>query len=194
MKDMKEDYLWDRSGEPDTELQKLEEILGTLKYQPRPLQIPDDLQIGGQRRYFQPFAIAAVIALFAVVMGLWIFFNRTTSAPPQTAEQKSPEVQKGVEKGPSKNAEDKTGNEEVASYRPEHKRKPRAANRNLVAGNRVPSIRKDTRQPELTPEELAEKQQLLTALRLVSAKLNVAQRRTQGSPQSNTIRNQRKIG
>src|ERR1044072_4231591 len=99
MKDMKEDYLWDRSGEPDAELQKLEEILGTLKYQPRPLRIPDDLQIGGRRRYFQPLAIAAAIALFAVVVGLWIFFNRTTSAPPQTAEKKSPAVQKGVEAG-----------------------------------------------------------------------------------------------
>ena len=194
MKDMKEDYLWDRSGEPDAELQKLEEILGTLKYQPRPLRIPDDLQIGGQRRYFQPFAIAAAIALFAVVMGLWIFFNRTNSAPPQTAEQKSPEVQKGVEAGPANNSGDKKGTEEVVSDRPENKRKPRPANRNLVVRHRVPSIRKDTSQPELTAEELAEKQQLLTALRLVSAKLNVAQRRTQGSPQSNTIRNQRKIG
>jgi hypothetical protein len=37
MKDMKEDYLWDRSGEPDPELQKLDEILGTLRYQPQPL-------------------------------------------------------------------------------------------------------------------------------------------------------------
>src|ERR1044072_3797074 len=150
MKDMKEDYLWDRSGEPDAELQKLEEILGTLKYQPRPLRIPDDLQIGGRRRYFQPLAIAAAIALFAVVVGLWIFFNRTTSAPPQTAEKKSPAVQKGVEAGPANNAAKKKGNEEVVVYRPEHKRKPRPANRNLVARNRVPSIRKDTSQPKLT--------------------------------------------
>ena len=190
MKDMKEDYLWDRSGEPDAELQKLEEILGTLKYQPRPLRIPDDLQIGGQRRYFQPFAIAAAIGLFAVVLGLWIFFNRTTSAP-QTAEKKSPAVQKETVESarPSKPVK-----EETASYRLESKRKPRQSNRSLLARHRAPSIRKETVEPELTPEELAEKQQLLTALRLVSAKLNVAQRRTQGVPQTNTIRNQRKIG
>src|SRR6266545_7807215 len=31
------DYLWDRTGEPDPEIQELEEILGTLRYQPRPL-------------------------------------------------------------------------------------------------------------------------------------------------------------
>jgi hypothetical protein len=41
---------------------------------------------------------------------------------------------------------------------------------------------------------LAEKEQLLIALRLVSAKLNLAQRRTQVAPQPDTIRNQRKIG
>ena len=34
------DYLWDKTGEPDPEVQELEEILGTLRYQPRPLEIP----------------------------------------------------------------------------------------------------------------------------------------------------------
>ena len=42
--------------------------------------------------------------------------------------------------------------------------------------------------------ELAEKEQVLVALRLVSFKLNVAQRRTQGTPQINPIRNQHRIG
>jgi hypothetical protein len=55
-------------------------------------------------------------------------------------------------------------------------------------------IRQEVREPQLTPQELAEKEQLLVALRLVSAKLNVAQRRTQGTPQLNPIRNQHKIG
>jgi len=35
--------------------------------------------------------------------------------------------------------------------------------------------------PQLTPAELAEKEQVLVALRLVSFKLNVAQRKAQGS-------------
>ena len=34
------DYLWDKTGEPDPEVQQLEEILSTLRYQPRPLEIP----------------------------------------------------------------------------------------------------------------------------------------------------------
>ena len=34
---MNEDYLWDKSGEPDPQIQQLEEILGTLRYRSRPL-------------------------------------------------------------------------------------------------------------------------------------------------------------
>ncbi|HMJ24732.1 MAG TPA: hypothetical protein VK475_02855, partial [Pyrinomonadaceae bacterium] len=52
----------------------------------------------------------------------------------------------------------------------------------------------ETRQPKLTAEELAEKEQVLVALRLVSFKLNLAQRKTQGAPQLNPIRNQHRIG
>ena len=37
---MKDDYLWDGSGEPDPEIRELEDILGELRYQPRPLEIP----------------------------------------------------------------------------------------------------------------------------------------------------------
>jgi hypothetical protein len=48
--------------------------------------------------------------------------------------------------------------------------------------------------PSLTEEELAQKEQVLIALRLVSAKLNLAQRKAQGLPQVNAIRNQHKIG
>ena len=29
---MNDDYLWDKTGQPDPEIQKLEEILGTLRY------------------------------------------------------------------------------------------------------------------------------------------------------------------
>ena len=37
---MNENYLWDRSGEPDPEVQNLEQILGSLRYQPRPQRFP----------------------------------------------------------------------------------------------------------------------------------------------------------
>ena len=36
---MNDDYLWDKTGEPDPEIQQLENILGELRYQPRALEI-----------------------------------------------------------------------------------------------------------------------------------------------------------
>src|SRR6267143_5363943 len=74
--DMEDNYLWDRSGEPDPAIQELEAILGTLRYQPRPLEIPHHIQPGRQRSFFPALAIAAAIALFAILLGLWFSFNR----------------------------------------------------------------------------------------------------------------------
>jgi len=190
---MKEDYLWDRSGEPDPELQKLEEILGTLKYQPRPLQIPDDLQIGPRRRFFPAIAIAASLALFALLLGLGFYFNRRASAPLQ-ANTGPTSNQKANEPGRVIAPEKQHSQAAVGAGPAKTPKRQRESTRTLVAIKRRPLIRRETGQPELTPAELAEKEQLLTALRLVSAKLNVAQRRTQVAPQVNTIRNQRKIG
>ena len=59
------DYLWDKTGEPDPEIQQLEEILGTLRYQPRPLEIPEEIQIG-------PPAEAS----FATLVRVWQLLRR----------------------------------------------------------------------------------------------------------------------
>ena len=188
---MKEDYLWDRSGEPDPELQKLEEILGTLRYQPRPLQIPADIQLRRRPRLSPALAIAAAIALFAVLLALWFHFNRRAAAPPLEVRRNVQTEQEPIETAPQV-APVKGTSQSAPLKSPGSNRKPAA--RNLVATRRMPFIRRDTSPPELTPQELAEKEQVLIALRLVSAKLNLAQRKTQGAPQLNNIRNQRKIG
>src|SRR5262249_51835286 len=87
---MNDNYLWDRTGEIDPEIQQLEETLGALRYQPRPLQIPAHFKIG-QRRRFQPLlAIAAAIALVAVALGLWLAIKQRQTAPSPQANQESP--------------------------------------------------------------------------------------------------------
>src|SRR5712675_1564303 len=86
---MDDNYLWDRSGEPDPEIQKLEEILGTLRYQPRGLEIPPNLQVGRRRNFFRPLTIAAAIAFVVIVLGLWFSFNRR-QAPASVANNTSP--------------------------------------------------------------------------------------------------------
>lgn len=76
---MNEEYLWDKSGEPDPEIQELEEILAPLRYQPRPLVMP--------RRNYTPLAIAAALLLALMAGGLWLKFR--TQQPVQQEQAKS---------------------------------------------------------------------------------------------------------
>src|SRR5947208_1398634 len=91
---MNDNYLWDRSGEPDPEVQKLEEILGALRYQPRPLEIPNEVRLKVSRPFFTKLAIAAAIGLIAVALGLWVNFNRHRTVPAVAATRDSQTDQK----------------------------------------------------------------------------------------------------
>lgn len=184
---MNDNYLWDRSGEPDPEVQELEEILGTLRYQPRPLEIPADIRVA-RKRNFMPLAIAAAVAFLFIAAGLWFQLSRSQSSSGVQANTGSPiEPPKTQSPIAPPNQIVNSGIEQVNAPRPQPKR-------TLVANNRHREPRVTPRAPELTPQELAEKEQVLTALRLVSAKLNLAQRKVQGLPQRNIFRNQNKIG
>jgi hypothetical protein len=179
---MNENYLWDRTGEPDAEVQELEELLGTLKYQPRPLQIPANLP-AGRKRALIPLAIAAAIALLMVGAGLWIHFGGSHERPAIQARDNGSAPASTQTPAPMPK-------DEVANLIPPPTIKGRPVHRpnsNRLARNDMRRVR--TTPPPLTEQELAEKDQVLIALRLVSAKLNLAQRKTQTLPQANTIRN-----
>ncbi len=60
---MNEEYLWDKSGEPDPEIQELEETLGSLRYQPKRLDLPDNNQQTNRRSYVPLVAIAATLVI-----------------------------------------------------------------------------------------------------------------------------------
>ena len=187
---MSDNYLWDRSGEIDPDIQQLEETLGTLRYQAQPLQIPAQLQIGGRRSLYPLMAIAAAIALVAIALGLWFAFKPRQVAPSFEAKQDSQPARNTI-KNPETPRNDAPRQAVVnpdSNSSPSQKR--HRANRNLMARNRV----RTPATPQLTPAELAQREQVLVALRLVSFKLNVAQRKTQGLPAPTSIRNQHKIG
>ncbi|HEY6254019.1 MAG TPA: hypothetical protein VI685_29045, partial [Candidatus Angelobacter sp.] len=76
---MKDDYLWDGSGEPDPEIQKLETVLGRLRHNRPAPAFPEVTGIGPQparRRFWQMpwfprFAVAAgVLAVAGIVFTL----------------------------------------------------------------------------------------------------------------------------
>jgi hypothetical protein len=205
---MNDDYLWDRTGEPDPEIQQLEEVLSTLRYQPQPLELPAGIRPERQRRYFTPLAIAAAIALLMLAAGLWIRIHRvqpprqgelSQGQKPVTGNEKTVPANEPLSTSGSDNQtvgktkEERTPKTPINPNRrrlssPEHSF---AASRRKRLNSAVPEEPVSITQLE---EARAAKDQLLLALRLASAKLNYAQRKTLGPPIPGTIRNQHKVG
>jgi hypothetical protein len=173
---MKPDYLWDKTGEPDPEVVRLEQVLGTLRYKPRPLQIPDEVRPAKTRRYSFLLAIAATISMLVLGAGIWLSLNRATPGQISAVELppgdwlliELPIVERGT------NPEPPT----PPLIRPKHVwHRNRGLNESVVAERK---------------EAEAAKEQLMLALRLASSKLSLAQKKVQGAP--TIIRNQHKIG
>jgi len=89
------DYLWDRSGETDAEVERLEMLLGTLRHSTRPLELPAEAAPSPARRsrlfrlprlfrparLFAPAPLAAAAALLlALLLGASAYLRTRTSA------------------------------------------------------------------------------------------------------------------
>jgi hypothetical protein len=180
---MNKDYLWDKTGEPDPEIQELEEILGTLRYQPKPLEIPQDIvPRRRQRSYFPVLAIAASILLALLAAGVWLRVRTAHNAEPKTAvvtpviNEKTPEPER-VAKNSTTSASEQVRKAGLPSLsRNKYHKQPSA-------------LAKQERE-----EALAAKQQLMIALRLTSEKLNLVHRKMQIPTPSNQIKNQHRVG
>ena len=183
---MNDNYLWDRTGKPDTEVQELEELLGTLRYQPQPLRIPATIKVRSNRMVL-PLAIAAAIALTMLAAALWIHFAKSQVGPMRQATRQDQPIAPSKIETPVPARPDQMVVKQ-ATNPPRHPR----TNPVLVAANKHSNVQ--IREAALTPQELAEKEQVLVALRLLSTKLNLVQRKSQGLPQVNAIRNQHKMG
>ena len=189
------EYLWDKTGEPDPEVQELEEILGALRYQPRPLEIPANVQVGGKRNFFRrhapSLAIAATIAMLLFGLGLWLGLQRWQRHQPAQLAHSRPGSSPTVREG----AGTTSANPESASaVLPPHNQ----AGPSQLAKNskRARSVRVNDQQLAIARRQEAEaaKDQLMLAFRLVSAKLSFAQKKAQELNQKEPVHNQHKIG
>ncbi|MBZ5522194.1 MAG: FecR family protein [Acidobacteriia bacterium] len=85
---MSDDYLWDKSGEPDPEIQKLEHVMGRLRHN-RPAPAFPEFVANRRPRLLQMrllSGLAGVAAGVVIIIGLGFLF-RTPESPavPQTA-------------------------------------------------------------------------------------------------------------
>jgi len=91
------DYLWDKTGEPDAETERLENLLGQLRFQPTPFDLPAELPVRETRVARTPrsvvtwprLALAASLTL-AVLAGTWLMLRQqvgTTDDEPEIAKQ-----------------------------------------------------------------------------------------------------------
>ncbi len=73
------DYLWDKTGTPDAEVERLEQLLGTLRYQLPPLALPFNAPTPRHAAHFlhtrAHLAVAASL-LFVLLAGVWLVLLR----------------------------------------------------------------------------------------------------------------------
>jgi hypothetical protein len=204
------DYLWDRSGEPDPEIQQLEETLGTLSYQPRPLEIPAEREVGRNGNFSRDFgprlAIAATIAIIVLGLGLWFALQRLQrsqqSAVVKTGSTPAPVNPKAVGSPSDKHSSSLVAGTPVPDKKLSEVPHRHRVSTGVVAANinrsrnaaRDGSVKHSQLAANKLKEGEAAKDQLMLALRVASAKLSFAQKKTQNINPRDLIHNQHKIG
>lgn len=72
---MKDDYLWDQTGEPDPDIQSLEQSLGRFRHQPKQPGAAFDQQLLPRRTNWRPRLAAAAAILLMALAGVWVVKN-----------------------------------------------------------------------------------------------------------------------
>ncbi|HWN11524.1 MAG TPA: hypothetical protein VNO50_20015 [Pyrinomonadaceae bacterium] len=214
LRNSEDDYLWDRSGKPDPEIEKLEQVLGTLRYQPQPLVIPDDARISRPsfRRFGSRLAIAATILLAIGAGALWLnmrtreqtqltntvpangSLNAAVDVPKDVIEEIPDEVPTTVSAGSPDRNVTTSDPESKPGIRQTPIRRNRPRQTGPVHQRHVPG----PANPVLAANELkaaeAGKERLMLALRFASTKLNLALKKANSTNNRNLIHNQHRIG
>jgi len=174
---MNDDYLWDKTGKPDPQIQQLEEILGALRYQPKPLEIPKDVSLPQRKNYFPwlAIAIAATVLLTILAGGIWLRVRTRDNTPKHEAQV-----------GPPPRVEEKAPL--PVDPKPDSRETVVAVNKHRSRSS-APVLSKQERE-----EALQAKEQLMLALRVTTEKLSLVHKKTQITNPANQIKNQHRVG
>ena len=69
---MKDDYLWDGSGEPDADVEQLEKLLSRYRYEAKPLGAEFDRALPARRVAWWPKLAVAAAIIAMILAGLWV--------------------------------------------------------------------------------------------------------------------------
>ncbi|MBA2341025.1 MAG: hypothetical protein H0V88_11560 [Pyrinomonadaceae bacterium] len=195
------DYLWNKTGEVDSEIERLEEALRPLRYQPQVLELPAHAKPERPRTTFYfPLVAAAILAIIALA-GMWARLIHTDShknQPQAVGNLPSPDVRAPQESNP--NVQQATVTQTDAPIAPQNTNSSlyyyqqskaarhasprthreslalRVKNENRKQQTFVASDEQQARLREKREGELA-KDRLMFALNITSRKLNIAQRK-----------------
>jgi hypothetical protein len=183
---MNEDYLWDKTGEPDAEIELLERRLGQLKFKrpAEPLPLPAPSRMPSRLSAAPALAIAATLLVLLLAGGLWLGLRDNKPAE-QTASGPRPPIGPEIPTNnkPQRVEEVATGGAPtpVAPRNVIARRRPSAAPRQLTARLPRTSVAVKPRPEEIARGENA-KAQLILALHIASDKLNTVQKKIQANP------------
>ena len=199
------DYLWDKTGETDEEIERLEETLRPLRYQHQALELPAHAKPGRRAIVYLPLAAAAILALVALVgmrayllrrdshknlpqalSNLAIPNNRSRQESKPTAPQTTFEQMDATVAPPHLNSSPPRYQQSTKSRRTSPRRHnellaagakhENKTRQQTLAGNDAQQLRlRDAREGKLA------KERLMFALNITSRKLNIAQRKMNAS-------------
>jgi hypothetical protein len=200
---MNEDYLWDKTGEADPEIERLERKLSALRFK-RPAE-PLPLPAATPPRYFfrlslqrPALAAAAAVVMLLLAGGVWLALRQRannadgntlasdTAVITQPARQASvPQPPSGPQPAPSAYEGQEPQERQAALPRPlprprTHGR-PSGARRLTARGQASP------RREELARRGEEAKAQLIKALHIASDKLNEVQKKIRGGQEQGPI-------
>lgn len=184
---MKDDYLWDKSGEADPEIEHLERVLGSLRSRRSAEDLMPafkNLQRTRPRNLSKLMAIAAALTFTALALGAFAFIQREskrqeTGGQPIAMVSPVPTETAGTAAEPAltntpKQDEEQTPAVEVSITKPKRtaiETRRRTVNRSLEA----------TVHEREQAEGLMAKEQLIKALEITSSKLSFVQKKVKGT-------------
>ncbi len=179
---MSDDYLWDRSGEPDPEIEQLERTLGQLRHQPKALVLP----VARTRRAFFPALAAAAVVLIVLSGGLWLSLRRSineeTSSPRLLLARPVPYLLAGITQPTPPGSRSISNAAAVGPTASQASRSgtPRPVIKERQAASAIVARRGQYRRDQQVMQEGERAtEQLMLALRFASSKLNLVQKKVQ---------------